>query len=80
VYQVDVFWVVTPCSVMVGYRRFGGLRQYGPRKRWYPTTTLHGVTTRNTTTWNPWKPRSSQGTMHNLISVNNTVVTVSQSP
>jgi hypothetical protein len=22
--QVDVFWVVTPCSVVVGYRRFRG--------------------------------------------------------
>jgi len=22
--QVEVFWVVTPCSVVVGYRRFGG--------------------------------------------------------
>jgi len=21
---VEVFWVVTPCSVMVGYKRFGG--------------------------------------------------------
>jgi len=23
--QVEVFWVVTPCSVVVGYQRFGGL-------------------------------------------------------
>jgi len=22
--QVEVFWVVTPCSVVVGHRRFGG--------------------------------------------------------
>jgi hypothetical protein len=22
--QVDFFWVVTPCSVVVGYQRFGG--------------------------------------------------------
>jgi len=22
--QIDVFWVVTPCSVVVGYRRFRG--------------------------------------------------------
>jgi len=22
--QVEVFWVVTPCSVVVGYRRFRG--------------------------------------------------------
>jgi hypothetical protein len=27
-FQVDVFWVVTPCSVAVGYRRFDeGTRQ-----------------------------------------------------
>jgi hypothetical protein len=24
--QVEVFWVMTPCSVVVGYRRFGGPR------------------------------------------------------
>jgi len=23
-FQVEVFWVVTPCSVVVGYHRFGG--------------------------------------------------------
>jgi hypothetical protein len=23
--EVEVFWVVTPCSVMVGHQRFGGL-------------------------------------------------------
>jgi hypothetical protein len=22
--QVEVFWVVTPCSAVVGYHRFGG--------------------------------------------------------
>jgi hypothetical protein len=27
-------------------------RQHGPPKRWYPTTTLHGVTIQNTSTWN----------------------------
>jgi len=25
VFQVEVFWVVTPCSVVAGYRRFRGL-------------------------------------------------------
>jgi len=25
--QVEVFWVVTPSSVAVGYRRFGGRRR-----------------------------------------------------
>jgi hypothetical protein len=23
-YQVEVFWVVTPCNVVVGYHHFGG--------------------------------------------------------
>jgi len=39
--QVEVFWLVTP-------RRW---RQQGPPKRWYPTTTLHGITTQKTMTW-----------------------------
>jgi hypothetical protein len=26
-------------------------RQHGPLKRWYPTTTQHGVTTQKTSTW-----------------------------
>jgi len=48
-FEVEVLWVVTPCSV-VGYRRFGGpccLHLYldGHLERWYPTTTLHPVTT-----------------------------------
>jgi len=37
---------VTPCSVAVGCRRFGGpccLHLQG--QRWYPTATLHGATT-----------------------------------
>jgi hypothetical protein len=47
--QVHVFRVVTPCSAVVGYQRFRALwRQHGPLKRWYPTTTLHGVTTPKT--------------------------------
>jgi len=23
-FQVEVFWAVTPCSIVVGYQRFGG--------------------------------------------------------
>jgi hypothetical protein len=46
--QVEVFWVVTPCSV-VGYRRLRGpyclqLHTEG----WYLTITLHGITTQKT--------------------------------
>jgi hypothetical protein len=38
-FQVEVFCVVTPCSVVVGYRRFGG------------PCTLHGVTIQKTSTF-----------------------------
>jgi hypothetical protein len=40
--QVVIFWVVTQCSVVVGYRRFRGVC-------WYPTASLSGVTTQNST-------------------------------
>jgi hypothetical protein len=46
------------CRVVVGYQRFGGpssrrrWRQHGPLKRWYPTTTLHGITIQKTLAWN----------------------------
>jgi hypothetical protein len=51
-----------PCSVAVGYQRFGvarylhlhgkwWCRRHGPPKRRYPTTTLHGVTTEKASTW-----------------------------
>jgi hypothetical protein len=34
--------------------------QHGPLKRWYPTPTLHGVTTKKTATWlSLWKPQIS---------------------
>jgi len=43
--QDEFFYIVTPCSVVVGYQNFGGpcclsLQGYGHLKRWYPTTTL----------------------------------------
>jgi hypothetical protein len=47
-FQVEVFWVVTPFSVVVGSWRW---RQHGPLKRRYPTTTLHSVTTQKTLTY-----------------------------
>jgi len=43
IFQVEVFWVVTPCSAVVGY-------QHGPPKRWYATRKLHGVTAQKTST------------------------------
>jgi hypothetical protein len=39
-FQVEVFWVVTLCSVVVGYRRFRGPCCLLKIERWYPTTTL----------------------------------------
>jgi len=52
--QVEVLWVVMPCSVVVGYQRFGRpgwrWRQKGPLKCRYSTTTLHSVTTQKTLT------------------------------
>jgi len=54
--QVQVFWVVTPCSVAVGYHRFQWpspwrWRQQCPPKRRYPAATVHGVTTQKTSTY-----------------------------
>jgi hypothetical protein len=43
IFKVEIFWVVTPSS---GWR----WRQRGPLKRWYPTTTLDGVTTQKSST------------------------------
>jgi len=53
--QVEVFWDVTVCSVVVGYQRFRGpccLHRQGEGGGsvdlcWYPTATLHGVTIQN---------------------------------
>jgi len=41
--EVEVFWVVTPCSVVVGYLRFRSPRCLHLTEK--STTTLHGVTT-----------------------------------
>jgi len=51
--QVAIYGVVAPCRDMVAYQLFhlypedGGSRrrQYGTPKSWYPTTSLHGITT-----------------------------------
>jgi hypothetical protein len=61
--QVEVFWVVTPCNVAVGYRRFGipalppssrwSDWRHAPLKRWHPTATLRGVRTQNASIWIP---------------------------
>jgi len=45
--HVDVFWVVTPCSAVLGYQHFGGPSCLHLQDD-IPTTTLHVVTTQKT--------------------------------
>jgi len=45
--QVDVFWVVAPCSAVVEYQRFLGGALLPPSPRTYSTLTLQIVTTLN---------------------------------
>jgi hypothetical protein len=42
-------------------------RQHGPPKRWYPTTTFHGVTTQKTSTWTTWHCRSVHLDIFNFL-------------
>jgi hypothetical protein len=48
--QVEVLWVVTSCSVEVGYQRFGGPCCHHLQGE-DPTTSLHGVITQKNWTW-----------------------------
>jgi hypothetical protein len=58
VIEFAVFWIVMPCSVVVGYQRFGGQcciylqgwtwRLHGPPRSSYSTTTMHGANTQKT--------------------------------
>jgi hypothetical protein len=50
-FPFEVFWVVTPRNFAVGYQRFGGPCCLHFQERWYPTATLHDVTTQKTSTW-----------------------------
>jgi len=49
-FQVEVFWVVKPCNIVVGYQRFRcsclpwRWRQHGPPKRWL---SYHNITRRH---------------------------------
>jgi hypothetical protein len=52
-FHVEVFWVLTPCSVVLGYRRFRGpcclhLQSSPWRWRQHGSPTLHGVRTQKT--------------------------------
>jgi len=53
--QFEFFWIAMLCSIMIGYQHFRGPcclhHQGGLLKCWYPTTTLHGITTHKITTW-----------------------------
>jgi hypothetical protein len=48
-----VLWVIASYNVVVGYQCSRGLcclylQQHGALEHWYPTTTLHGTTTKKT--------------------------------
>jgi hypothetical protein len=50
--QVEFFWIMTPCSVAVGYQRFVTrccLHLQG--KCWCSSAVLHGFTAQKTSTW-----------------------------
>jgi hypothetical protein len=54
-FQVQVLWIMMQCRVVVGYLQFRGpcclhLRQHGPLKHQYPTTTLPSITMQKTST------------------------------
>jgi hypothetical protein len=54
-FQAEVFWVMTQRGVVVRHQHFKGpfslhFRVHGPLKRWYTTTTPHGVTTQKNST------------------------------
>jgi hypothetical protein len=48
---IDIFWVVTSCSDVIGYQRLRGPwcfhLQGSMDPLWYPTSSLHEVTTQN---------------------------------
>jgi len=53
IFQVEIFWFVTPCTVEIGYQLFGGPcclylqseKSIGSKKRWCPPKSLHVVIT-----------------------------------
>jgi hypothetical protein len=59
IFRLTFFWVVTLCNVVVRYQNSRGpwclrlrvkMRQYGPLKLWYPTTNIHCVKSKKTST------------------------------
>jgi hypothetical protein len=51
----------------------GRWMQHGPLKRWYPTTTLHGVTTQKTSTSNSTTVKASKPASLEYVQCNKTV-------
>jgi hypothetical protein len=52
-FQIEVFWPMTPFNVVVGYQHFRGpVKTEAARtsESWSPTTTPHGVTAQKTST------------------------------
>jgi hypothetical protein len=72
-----VMWVVSSCSDVVGIHRFIW-RQHGSPKSWYHTSTLHGVSTQNTTAWIFLEFRRHQ--LRNMMMENVTIFIVLPSP
>jgi hypothetical protein len=57
--QVELFWIVMPRTIAVGFQRFGNIAavisscrwtQQDPSKHCYPTATVRGVTAQKTST------------------------------
>jgi len=42
--QAEVFWLVPPCSVAVGYESYRIWKQQDPPKHWIPIATAHSFT------------------------------------
>jgi hypothetical protein len=58
--RVHICWIVMPHGVWIGWSEPWRWRQQSPPKRWYPTTTLHGVKTHS-----PWRWMQQGPQKHN---------------
>jgi hypothetical protein len=60
-FQVEVFWFMTQCSVVMPSSSHWRWRQHGCLKRRYPTTALHYVTTQRTGIFIRYSEESTMG-------------------